>query len=138
MNSGLYALAGASATATAAAWANLLLEPMTNVSNVYLGFSRAWAGRGAPGAGPGAEPSPPGRPPPRPGPSGRSPPRFAARPNSPAPAPNSSPGSAVCSAGGPARFGRPDGAWLVSGAATVGSTVTASWMLRPSSRDSVL
>jgi len=33
-------LAGASATATAAACANRLLEPMTNVSNVYLEFSR--------------------------------------------------------------------------------------------------
>ena len=41
MNSGLYALAGASATATAAACANRLLEPMTNVSKVYLGLSRA-------------------------------------------------------------------------------------------------
>src|SRR6266704_3677307 len=39
MNSGLYALAGASATATAAACANLLLEPMTKVSKVYFGFS---------------------------------------------------------------------------------------------------
>ena len=41
MNSGLYARAGASATATAAACVNRLLEPMTNVSNVYLGFRRA-------------------------------------------------------------------------------------------------
>src|SRR5216683_2284401 len=41
MNSGLYALAGASATATAAAWANLLLEPMTKVSKVYLELSLA-------------------------------------------------------------------------------------------------
>src|SRR5215470_20013971 len=40
MNSGLYALAGASATATAAAFANRLLEPMTNVSKVYFLFSR--------------------------------------------------------------------------------------------------
>ena len=40
MNSGLYALAGASATATAAAWANRLLEPMTNVSKRYRGLSR--------------------------------------------------------------------------------------------------
>src|SRR5580704_13167226 len=47
MNRGLYALAGASATATAAAWANRLLEPMTNVSNVYFELSRAAAGRGA-------------------------------------------------------------------------------------------
>src|ERR1700761_4159923 len=39
MNSGLYALAGASATATAAACANRLLEPMTKVSKRYLGFS---------------------------------------------------------------------------------------------------
>jgi hypothetical protein len=36
----LYALAGASATANAAACANRLLEPMTNVSKVYLEFSR--------------------------------------------------------------------------------------------------
>ena len=41
MNSGLYALAGASATATAAACANRLDEPMTNVSNRYFGLSRA-------------------------------------------------------------------------------------------------
>ena len=41
MNSGLYALAGASATATAAACANRLPEPMTNVSKVYFGLSRA-------------------------------------------------------------------------------------------------
>ena len=40
MNSGLYALAGDSATATAAAWANRLDEPMTNVSNMYFGLSR--------------------------------------------------------------------------------------------------
>ena len=40
MNSGLYAFAGDSATATAAAWANRLDEPMTNVSKVYFGFSR--------------------------------------------------------------------------------------------------
>src|ERR1700712_3348717 len=44
MNSGLYAFAGASATATAAAWVNRLLEPMTNVSKVYLGLSRASRG----------------------------------------------------------------------------------------------
>ncbi len=41
MNRGLYALAGASATATAAACANRLLEPITKVSKVYFGFSRA-------------------------------------------------------------------------------------------------
>ena len=41
MNSGLYALAGASATATAAACANRLELPMTKVSNRYFGFSRA-------------------------------------------------------------------------------------------------
>ena len=40
MNSGLYAFAGASATATAAACANRLLEPMTKVSKVYFGLSR--------------------------------------------------------------------------------------------------
>ena len=35
-NNGLYARAGASAMATAAAWANRLDEPITNVSNVYF------------------------------------------------------------------------------------------------------
>src|ERR1035438_8671452 len=54
MNSGLYALAGASATATAAACAKRLLEPITNVSKVYLGLSRAWVGRGVPPPGAGA------------------------------------------------------------------------------------
>src|SRR5690349_18736840 len=39
MNSGLYARAGASATATAAAWANRLEAPITKVSNVYFSFS---------------------------------------------------------------------------------------------------
>ncbi len=39
-------MAGASATATAAACANRLLLPMTNVSNVYFEFSLAEAGRG--------------------------------------------------------------------------------------------
>ena len=41
MNRGLYALAGASATATAAACANRLEAPMTKVSKRYFGFSRA-------------------------------------------------------------------------------------------------
>ena len=49
MNSGLYALAGASATATAAAWANRLLEPMTKVSKVYFGLSRWLAALGPAG-----------------------------------------------------------------------------------------
>src|SRR2546430_11199164 len=40
MNSGLYALAGDSATATEAACANRFDEPMTNVSNMYFGLSR--------------------------------------------------------------------------------------------------
>jgi hypothetical protein len=40
MNSGLYAFAGDSATATEAACANRLDEPMTNVSNMYFGLSR--------------------------------------------------------------------------------------------------
>ncbi len=48
MNSGLYALAGDSATATAAAWANRLDEPMTNVSNMYFGFSRLPVSPGLP------------------------------------------------------------------------------------------
>ena len=41
MNRGLYAFAGASATATAAACAKRLDAPMTNVSKRYFGFSRA-------------------------------------------------------------------------------------------------
>src|SRR3954453_16229989 len=45
MNSGLYALAGASATATAAACANRLPEPITKVSKVYFGLSRAGSTR---------------------------------------------------------------------------------------------
>ena len=48
MNSGLYAFAGDSATATAAAWANRLDEPMTNVSNVYFGLSRLPPSRRSP------------------------------------------------------------------------------------------
>src|SRR5580765_2723009 len=39
MKSGLYACAGASATASAAAWAKRFDDPITNESNVYLGFS---------------------------------------------------------------------------------------------------
>src|SRR6476620_5510316 len=39
MKSGLYACAGASATASAAAWANRLDEPITKMSNVYLGLA---------------------------------------------------------------------------------------------------
>lgn len=52
MNSGLYALAGASATATAAACAKRLDAPMTKVSKRYLGFSRA-VGSPGPDAGAG-------------------------------------------------------------------------------------
>ena len=40
MKSGLYALAGASATATAAAWAKRFDPPMTKLSKLYFGFSR--------------------------------------------------------------------------------------------------
>ena len=40
MSSGLYALPGASATATAAAWANRFDEPITKVSKMYFGLSR--------------------------------------------------------------------------------------------------
>src|SRR4051794_18146191 len=40
MKSGLYALAGASATATAAACANRLEPPMTKLSKLYLGLRR--------------------------------------------------------------------------------------------------
>ena len=45
MKSGLYAFAGASATATAAACAKRLDAPMTKVSKRYFGFSRAVARR---------------------------------------------------------------------------------------------
>ena len=45
MNSGLYAFAGASATATAAACANRFDCPMTKLSNEYFGFRRASRGR---------------------------------------------------------------------------------------------
>src|SRR5580693_2382707 len=62
---------------------------MTNVSNVYLGFSRAWAGRGVPpGSGPGPKPPVPGRPP-GPWASGRAAEPSGPRPNSPAGDPNS-------------------------------------------------
>ncbi len=40
MNSGLYAFAGDSATATEAACAKRFDEPMTKVSNMYFGLSR--------------------------------------------------------------------------------------------------
>ncbi len=63
MNSGLYAFAGDSATATAAACANRLDEPMTNVSNVYFGFSRL-PPESTPGLAPGRRSS---RPVPAPG-----------------------------------------------------------------------
>src|SRR5262245_56194071 len=41
MKSGLYACAGASATASAAAWAKRFDEPITNESNVYFGLMLA-------------------------------------------------------------------------------------------------
>ena len=53
MNSGLYARAGASATATAAAWLNRFEAPITKVSNRYFSLSRLCAAR-RPGRG-GAE-----------------------------------------------------------------------------------
>src|SRR3954471_2621556 len=40
MSRGLYARPGASAAATAAAWANRLDEPITKLSKTYFGFSR--------------------------------------------------------------------------------------------------
>ncbi len=49
MKSGLYARAGASATATAAACANLFEAPMTNVSKLYFSFSRVCEGDGLAG-----------------------------------------------------------------------------------------
>src|SRR5690606_11863072 len=74
MNNGLYAFAGASATATAAAWANRLLAPMTKVSKVYFALSRAgslddrlgrlshrWCAGSGLGSGRGSPASPPGR-----------------------------------------------------------------------------
>ena len=68
MNSGLYARAGFSATATAAPLAKRFDEPMTKLSNVWFGFSdwlrcgssvaRCWFMRLAapPSAGPAPEP----------------------------------------------------------------------------------
>src|SRR5918994_790151 len=47
MKSGLYAWAGASATARAAAWAKRFDEPITNESNVYFGFSPSTRGGGS-------------------------------------------------------------------------------------------
>jgi O-antigen ligase len=41
INNGLYAFAGDSATAREAAWANLLLLPITKESKVYFGFNVA-------------------------------------------------------------------------------------------------
>src|SRR6201996_7455258 len=182
MNSGLYALAGASATATAAAWANRLLDPITNVSNVYLGFSRAPPGRGAAyGAEPPARLDPPGasrssasrRPgaskPEGPGTSSGG--RDGAAPSvvgvsEPEPAGSLPSGGAgggtvstgwsPVSAGSPPRPGpipglpplRPSGTAGIAASpagpnsagaeppADAGSTVTASWMLRPSSAES--
>src|SRR5215204_1018839 len=49
MKSGLYACAGASATASAAAWAKRFEEPITNESKVYFGFIPAASGRGSGG-----------------------------------------------------------------------------------------
>ena len=51
MKSGLYACAGASATASAAAWAKRFDEPMTNESNVYFALKPPLSGRPA-GVGP--------------------------------------------------------------------------------------
>ena len=105
----MYALAGASATATAAACAKRLLEPMTKVSKVYFGFNRAGSARPdgrSPGIGgghcmPGTVSSTPGS-----GPSGASP---------------GSPLTRVPSA---------------AGAGTgAGSTVTATRISRPSNAD---
>src|ERR687896_269980 len=61
MKRGLYAFAGASATATAAACAKRLEAPMTNVSKRYFGFSRA-VGSPGPVAGAGCAASGPGAP----------------------------------------------------------------------------
>jgi len=119
-------LAGASATATAAACANLLLEPMTNVSKVYLEFSRVPPSRGAGGIAPGG-PSWAGwtcgagaRPPSR-EPCSSSGTCGPARPASRGPA-----GSGGRSVPGPEP---------ATAACGDGSTVTASWMSRPSCWD---
>jgi hypothetical protein len=45
MKSGLYACAGASATASAAAWANRFDDPMTKESKVYLALNPPLSGR---------------------------------------------------------------------------------------------
>src|SRR3954453_4214045 len=70
MKSGLYACAGASATASAAAWAKRFEEPITNESNVYFALKPPLSGRGDSGwptTGPrGARPPPPAAGPPRP------------------------------------------------------------------------
>src|SRR5437868_6578427 len=58
MNNGLYALAGCSATATAAACANRFDEPITNVSNVYFGLRRACSDAPEPCPPPPEEPEP--------------------------------------------------------------------------------
>ena len=42
MKSGLYACGGASATASAAAWAKRFDDPITKLSNVYFGFEPGW------------------------------------------------------------------------------------------------
>src|SRR5580704_15466034 len=159
MNRGLYALAGASATATAAACANRLLDPMTNVSNVYLGLSRAWVGRGVPitGSGPVIGPvlSEPvlmgpvcclrsasgsnGPPPSGPVVSVPLPARPGLASGSPACRGTAGRGSSWPSSTGPGAGMPPPGAGAgnaVAAEIAVGSTVTASWMLRPSSRDS--
>ena len=51
MKSGLYACAGASAIASAAACANRFDEPITNESNVYFGLIAAPSGRGTASTG---------------------------------------------------------------------------------------
>ena len=51
MKSGLYACAGASATASAAACAKRFDEPITNRSKVYLGLMPATCARGASACG---------------------------------------------------------------------------------------
>ena len=62
MKSGLYACAGASATASAAAWAKRFDEPITNESNVYFTLKPPLSGRPGMRWTMGTTPSDPARP----------------------------------------------------------------------------
>src|SRR6266508_2521126 len=124
MNSGLYAFAGDTATATAAACAKRLEEPMTNVSKVYLGLSRfpVWVGGAVlPRRSARPVPSPP-RPPGPEAPAPRPPGPAARPPGSSAPVPSP---PAASAAGPPPRTGPTallDGAVQAAGSAGAAGT----------------